>query len=79
LEKVMAVLWNIVEILREIQLEMRGLEEAINGHWVAVKSDEEKNEGKKVEEVELIKELVWLLKEAANYCTFWRVKYRREY
>jgi hypothetical protein len=26
---------------------MRGLQEAINGHWVAVVSDEEESEGRK--------------------------------
>jgi hypothetical protein len=58
---------------------MRGLEEAINGHWALVESDEDESEGEEAEGMELIEELMGLSEEAADYCAFWRAKYGGEY
>ena len=58
---------------------MEALEEAIDGHWAKVGSDEEESKGEEAEESELITEWVGLLEEATDYHTFWRAKYRMEY
>jgi hypothetical protein len=79
LGEVMPVLRDIIEVLRGIWVGMRGLEEAINGRWAPAESNEDKSEGKEVEDTELIEELVGLLEEATDYRAFWRAKYRGEY
>jgi hypothetical protein len=79
LGEVMPVLRDIVEVLRGIWAGMRGLEEAIDGCWAPVGSKEDESEGEEAEDAELIEELVGLSEEAADYCAFWRAKYRGEY
>jgi hypothetical protein len=79
LGEVMPVLWDIVEVLREIWAGMRGLEEAINGCWAPAESDEDESEGEEVEDAELVEELVGLSEEAVDYRAFWRAKYGGEY
>jgi hypothetical protein len=79
LREVMMVPQDIIKVLRGIWLGMRGLEKAINGYWASVESDEDESEEEEAEDVELIEELVGLLEEAMDYCTFWRVKYGGEY
>jgi hypothetical protein len=51
----MAILRDIVEVLRRIRLGMRGLEEAINGCYAL-----EESEGEEVGDMELMEELVEL-------------------
>jgi hypothetical protein len=79
LRDVMPVLWDIIKVLRGIWAGMRGLEEAIDSRWAPAESDEDESEGEEVEDAELIEELMGLSEEAADYCTFWRVKYGGEY
>jgi hypothetical protein len=79
LGEVTTVLQDIVKILREIQLGMKRLEEAIDGHWVVVGDEEEESNKEEVGELELVEELVELSEEAIDYCAFWRAKYRKEY
>jgi hypothetical protein len=71
LGEVTAILQDTVEVLRWIRSGMRSLEEAIDGRYAPVESDEE-SEGEEVEEAELVEELVGLLEEAAEYRAFWR-------
>jgi hypothetical protein len=65
----MAILQNVIEVLRGIRLGMRGLEEAIDGCYALEESDKE-SKGEGVEDVELMEELVGLSEEAVEYCTF---------
>jgi hypothetical protein len=79
LGEVTTVLQDIIKVLRGIQLGMKRLEEAIDGHWVAVGDEEEESDKEEVGELELVEELVELSEEAVDYCAFWRAKYRKEY
>jgi hypothetical protein len=71
--EVTTVLQDIIEVLRAICSEMKGLEEAFDGHWIAVEDQEEAGE------LELVEELVGLSEEATDYHTFWRAKYGKKY
>jgi hypothetical protein len=78
LEKVMAIVWDVIEVLRGIRSGMMGLEEAIDDCYAPEESNKE-SEGEDAEDAELMEELVGLSEEAAEYHAFWRAKHGREY